>query len=151
MYINGIDETDNRIVNILLENGRASYSEIGEAVGLSRTAVKNRVAALEKSGIISGYRAVVNPQNSPEMMTFVVNIETDPEHFENARELFAAAKETVTMVQTTGNCHLLAICVSEDMKTMKNFVNMIFKTADGIRNINAHAVIDVAKGSIIPK
>ena len=151
MHINGIDEIDNRIVNILLENGRASYSEIGEMVGLSRTAVKNRVAALEKSGIIGGYRAIISPQNSPEMMTFVVNIETDAEHFENAKELFTEAKETVTLVQTTGNCHLMAICVSKDMKTMKDFVNMIFKTADGIRNINAHAIIDIVKGNIIPE
>ena len=76
MHINGIDEKDNEIINLLLKDARMSYSDIGEKVGLSRTAVKNRVAVLEKNGIIGGYRAVINPQESPEMMTFVVNIET---------------------------------------------------------------------------
>lgn len=50
MHINGIDEKDNEIINLLLKDARMSYSDIGEKVGLSRTAVKNRVAVLEKNG-----------------------------------------------------------------------------------------------------
>lgn len=152
MHINGIDEKDNEIINLLLKDARMSYSDIGEKIGLSRTAVKNRVAALEKSGIIGGYRAVINPQESPEMMTFIVNIETNPEFFDNAKQVFAEAPETVTLIQTTGrNCHLVAICVSEDVKTMRDFVNHIYRTVSGILSINAHSVLDVVKGSIIPE
>ena len=54
MHINGIDEKDNAIIHLLLKDARMSYSDIGAAVGLSRTAVKNRVAALEDRGIIGG-------------------------------------------------------------------------------------------------
>lgn len=151
MHINGIDEKDNAIINLLLKDARMSYSDIGEQVGLSRTAVKNRISALEESGLIGGYRVIVNPQESPEMMTFVVNIETEPAHFENAKKVFAEADETVTLIQTTGNCHLVAICVSQDMKTMRNFVNDIYKSIEGINYINAHAVLDVVKGNIIPE
>lgn len=152
MHINGIDEKDNEIINLLLKNARMSYSDIGEKIGLSRTAVKNRVATLEKNGIIGGYRAVINPQESPEMMTFIVNIETNPEHFDNAKQVFAEAPETVTLIQTTGrNSHLVAICVAEDVKTMRNFVNHIYRTVNGILSINANSVLDVVKGSIIPE
>ena len=151
MHINGIDEKDNEIVNLLLKDARMSYSDIGEKVGLSRTAVKNRVAVLEKNGIIGGYRAVINPQESPEMMTFVVNIETKAEHFDEIKQLFANREETVTLIQTTGNCHLVAVCVSESVKTMRDFVNMVHKKAIGITYISAHSVLDVVKGSIIPE
>lgn len=151
MHINGIDEINNEIVGLLLKDARMSYSDIGVKVGLSRTAVKNRVAALEESGIISGYRAVINPQESPEMMTFIVNIETKAEHFDEAKQLFAEAPETVTLVQTTGTCRLVAICVAQDVKTMKTFVNRIYKEIQGITYINANSVLDVVKGSIIPE
>lgn len=151
MHINGIDEINNEIVGLLLKDARMSYSDIGVKVGLSRTAVKNRVAALEESGIISGYRAVINPQESPEMMTFIVNIETKAEHFDEAKQLFAEAPETVTLVQTTGTCRLVAICVAQDVKTMKTFVNRIYKETQGITYINANSVLDVVKGSIIPE
>ncbi len=151
MHINGIDDKDNAIINLLLKDARMSYSDIGAAVGLSRTAVKNRVAALEKSGIISGYRAIINPQESPEMMIFIVNIETKAEYFDEAKQLFATAPETVTLVQTTGTCRLVAICVAPDVKAMRTFVNRIYKETQGITYINANSVLDVVKGSIIPE
>ena len=151
MHINGIDKKDNEIINLLLKDARMTYSDIGEKVGLSRTAVKNRVALLEKKGIIGGYRAIINPQESPEMMTFIVNIETKAEYFDEAKQLFAEAPETVTLVQTTGTCRLVAICVAQDVKTMKTFVNRIYKETQGITYINANSVLDVAKGSIIPE
>ena len=151
MNFHGLDTLDNLIVNLLLEDGRMSYSDIAEKVGLSRTAVKNRIKSLEESGIIKGYKAVINPENAPEMMTFVTNIETQAEHFEECKRIFAESEQTVTVVQTTGNCHLVAICLAPDVKTMRDFVNRIYKTVPGILSINAHSVLDVVKGSIIPE
>ena len=52
MKLNGLDEKDNQIVNLLLENARMSYSDIGDVVGLTRVAVKNRIKALEEKGVI---------------------------------------------------------------------------------------------------
>ena len=49
MWIKSLDGIDNKILNLLLDNGRMSYSEIGDIVGLSRTAVKNRIIELEDS------------------------------------------------------------------------------------------------------
>ena len=151
MIFHGLDNLDNTIVNLLLEDGRMSYSDIAEKVGLSRTAVKNRIKSLEESGIIKGYKAVINPENAPEMMTFVTNIETQAEHFEECKRIFAESEQTVTVVQTTGNCHLVAICLAPDVKTMRDFVNRIYKTVPGILSINANSVLDVVKGSIIPE
>ena len=77
--------------------------------------------------------------------------QTKPEEFEECKRVFVEAPETVTIVQTTGNCHLVAICLSPDVKTMREFVNKIYRTVPGITSINAHSVLDVVKGSIIPE
>ena len=50
MFLDGLDELDQRIVRLLIENARMSYSDIGKAVGISRVAVKARVQALERRG-----------------------------------------------------------------------------------------------------
>ena len=55
------DELDQRIVGALVENARATYSEIGERVGLSAPAVKRRVDRLRATGAITGFSARVNP------------------------------------------------------------------------------------------
>ncbi len=152
MHIDSLDMIDNQIINLLLEDARIGYTEIGDRVGLSRTAVKTRVASLERQGIIKGYKAIIDPQAAPETMTFVTNIETRPDSFEKCKRIFAKSPETVTIVHTTGNnCHLVAICLTPDVKTMRNFVNKIYNEVPGILSINANSVIDVIKGSIIPE
>ena len=149
MWIKGIDGIDNQIINLLLDNARMSYSEIAQIVGLTRTSVKNRISALEEQGIISGYRVVVNPQKAPKMMTFIMNVETRPEHFEDAKKKLIEASQTVTIIETTGNCHLVVICVAGNVEEMRYFVNRIYKEIDGISSINAHSILDVLKGSVI--
>jgi DNA-binding Lrp family transcriptional regulator len=55
------DELDRRIVAALVDDGRATYAQIGKRVGLSAPAVKRRVDRLRGSGAITGFSATVNP------------------------------------------------------------------------------------------
>ncbi len=55
------DELDRRIVAALVEDGRATYADIGGQVGLSAPAVKRRVDRLRASGAIIGFAALVDP------------------------------------------------------------------------------------------
>lgn len=149
MNINGIDKKDNEIISLLLKDARMSYSDIGDRVNLSRTAVKNRIANMESKGIISGYRVMINPQETTAMTTFIVSIETKPECFEEAKRLFASSPETVTLVQTTGKCHMTAFCIAKDVNAMRDFISRVYSDVGGIVSVNARSVIDVIKGNII--
>ncbi|MFI0906641.1 Lrp/AsnC family transcriptional regulator [Streptomyces sioyaensis] len=55
------DELDRKIIAALTDNGRASFAEIGGAIGLSATAVKRRVDRLRESKVITGFSATVRP------------------------------------------------------------------------------------------
>ena len=55
-----MDDIDMIILHILRQNARTSFTEIGEQLGMSRTAVKKRVRKLENDGIILGYKAVID-------------------------------------------------------------------------------------------
>jgi Lrp/AsnC family transcriptional regulator, leucine-responsive regulatory protein len=56
-----IDAVDRQLIDLLLANGRASYAELARQVGLSSPAVHERVGKLEAAGVITGYRALVDP------------------------------------------------------------------------------------------
>jgi Lrp/AsnC family leucine-responsive transcriptional regulator len=56
-----MDTTDRALIEALRANGRASYAELGRAVGLSGPSVTDRVQRLEQSGVITGYHAAVDP------------------------------------------------------------------------------------------
>jgi DNA-binding Lrp family transcriptional regulator len=57
-----IDDLSHRILRILISDGRASYAEIGDLVGLSVSATKRRVDRLVRDGAIRGFTAVVEPR-----------------------------------------------------------------------------------------
>jgi len=54
-----LDDLDRALLARLAADARATHTELGRAVGLSRTAVLARVQRLERAGIIRGYRAEV--------------------------------------------------------------------------------------------
>jgi Lrp/AsnC family transcriptional regulator, leucine-responsive regulatory protein len=56
----GVDQTDHRIIELLVADGRRSASEVGRLVNLSPAAAKRRIDRLESAGVIKGYRAVVD-------------------------------------------------------------------------------------------
>ncbi len=55
-----VDDLDRSIVELLLDDGRRSASEIGRQVGLSPAAAKRRIDRLESLGVITGYTAVLD-------------------------------------------------------------------------------------------
>ena len=55
-----IEATDRKILQLLVADGRMSYTDLGRATGLSTSAVHQRVKRLEQRGLILGYGATVN-------------------------------------------------------------------------------------------
>lgn len=56
-----LDSTDVRLLELLQEDGRRSFAELGSVVGLSAPSVHERVKKLEARGVITRYAALVDP------------------------------------------------------------------------------------------
>ena len=81
MFLDGLDEIDQKILDILIHDARTSYSKIGEIVKLSRVAVKLRIQALEEKGIIEEYTTIINPQKISGAISAYFEIEIAPFHY----------------------------------------------------------------------
>ena len=57
----GMDAIDQALIEALRADARASYAELGRAVGMSGPSVAERIARLEQAGVITGYHAAVDP------------------------------------------------------------------------------------------
>lgn len=74
-----MEKLDRRLVQLLACDGRTSYTDLGKAMGLSTSAVHQRVRRLEERGVIRGYRAVVDAQSVGLPLTaFVSMLPLDP-------------------------------------------------------------------------
>src|SRR3546814_2386973 len=56
-----LDEFDRKILAILGQNGRITFTELAQQVGLSKTPCQQRVKRMQESGLIVGFRAIVDP------------------------------------------------------------------------------------------
>jgi Lrp/AsnC family leucine-responsive transcriptional regulator len=71
-----LDETDWHLIEALQADARQSFTALGHAVGLSRPAVAERVRRLEDLGVITGYRAVIDPARVGRGITAFVRLRT---------------------------------------------------------------------------
>ena len=150
MHINGLDEIDNQIINLLIADARLTYSEIGDKVGISRVAVKKRVAALEEQGIIKGYHADVNPMEAPKMMTFVAVIKTRADSYDLISDALEQEACVVTLCKMSGDNILHAICVADSMADMNSFAWRVRNKYEGLLSFSAQMVWEIKKGSVLP-
>jgi DNA-binding Lrp family transcriptional regulator len=151
MRINGIDEKDNEIVNLLLQDSRMSYSEIGERIGMTHTSVRKRIANLEKNGIIKGYSIIVDPQMAPRAMTFIATVETEPAAYDEITEILRREDVVVTLCQIAGDCCLHAICVADSLQEMRDFAKRMRNAHVGLKRFSANTVLEVMKGNVLPE
>ena len=73
-----IDATDRKIIGELTTDGRVSLAELGRRVNLSPPAVAERVQRLERAGVITGYRAELDPRALGYQLTAIVRIKPAP-------------------------------------------------------------------------
>jgi len=93
-----ISDTDRRIIAELVENGRLSFAELGRRVNLSPPAVAERVQRLERSGVIAGYRAEIDPKALGYPLTAIIRVKPAPGQL--ARIPVLAAE-----IPQVGECH----------------------------------------------
>jgi Lrp/AsnC family transcriptional regulator, leucine-responsive regulatory protein len=81
-----LDETDRRILNMLVENGRSTYSRLGQEVGLSPHGVADRVRRLQAAGVITGFTALIDLESLGRRVDAIIDVRllpsTSSEHFE---------------------------------------------------------------------
>ncbi len=100
-----LDRHDQQILQLLQEEGRISNQELADRIGLSPSPCLRRVQALEKSGLITGYRALVNAKALGLTLMALIHISMDqhtPERFSNFEEQISKIPEVMECLLITG-------------------------------------------------
>ena len=145
MFLDGLDSLDQEIVQLLIENARASYSEIGDKVGLSRVAVKSRIQALEQRGIIEEYTTIINPQKISGAVSCYFEIESLPETLAEITEILKQ-NETITQVyRVTGKDKLHVHAVASSSEEMEHLIHEVIDPLPGIVSCSCNIILSRIK------
>ena len=117
---------DRQLIDLLGANGRASYAELARQVGLSSPAVHERVAKLEAAGVITGYRAIIDPKSVGLDVTALVGvIESDSVDDTGLEEAMRAMPEIEDCWRVAGSeGYVLKVRVS-DIPALEATVNAL--------------------------
>lgn len=100
-----LDNYDRRILEELQQDGRITNQELADRIGLSPSPCLRRVRALEESGIIAGYRALLDSKRLGLNLMALLSISMDrhtPERFEHFELAIAEMPEVLECLLITG-------------------------------------------------
>ena len=150
--ISALDKLDRAILRSLQNNGRETYDVMGQAIGLSPSAVLRRVKRLEDSGVIDRYVALVKPETVGLSLTAHLNVRLEKHtesHKRNPMDVFRASvqawPEVVECVALTGDMDYFLRVVVEDMAHYSRFVMDTLLKHPSVQDCKTSFVLDRVK------
>jgi Lrp/AsnC family leucine-responsive transcriptional regulator len=108
------DATNLRLLAELQQDARLSLAELGRRVGLSSPAVADRLKRLEDEGVITGYRADVDPRALGYTLGVIIRIRPAPRQLADVAQLARDTPEVVECHRVTGDdCYVMTAYVRD--------------------------------------
>ena len=149
-----LDRLDKHILRKLQEDGRATYDQLAEAIGLSASAVLRRVKRLEETGVIDRYVALVKPEVVGLGLTAYLNVRLEKHtesHKRNPMDLFRASvvtwPEVVECASLTGEMDYLLRVLVEDMAHYSRFIMDTLLKHPSVQDCKTSFVLDRVKST----
>lgn len=145
MFLEGLDALDQKIVRLLIENSRASYSDIGQKVGVSRVAVKARIQALEQRGIIEEYTTIINPQKISGAISCYFEIETQPDTLVQVTKTLERNEMITQIYRVTGKNKLHVHAVASSNEEMEALIRDTIDPLPGVVSCSCNIILSRIK------
>ncbi|WP_215115015.1 Lrp/AsnC family transcriptional regulator [Exiguobacterium sp. s70] len=116
-----MDEIDRHIVSLMQENARISVTELGKQIGLSTPAANERLKRLEERGVITAYRAVINPETLGKHVTAFILYDTT--RCEAFREFCRQQPSVMECHRLAGQYSYLVKVVTENVRSLETFID----------------------------
>ncbi|AQU84123.1 MAG: Lrp/AsnC family transcriptional regulator [Halomonas sp.] len=139
-----LDKYDQHILTLLQQQGRITNNELAEQIGLSPAACWRRVKALEESGVIRRFAALVEPSLVGQPLAALVMVTLVRHHIDNTAEFEQRIRQYPEVLQcyaTTGNADFVLRVVIEDMAAYDKFLNEKLFTLNGISQVSSNFVL----------
>jgi len=142
---NRIDDIDATILELLQERGRMKRSAVADVVGLSVSAVSERMRKLEERGVLESYHAVVNPKRLHFDITAIIRVSVDgSEHYPAFVEQATAMEEVLELHSITGDGSHVMKVRTKNTTSLERFLSRVQGIA-GVSSTSTSIVLSTFK------
>ena len=129
-----LDDINRELIDLLSVDGRMSYRELGERVGLTAPAVTERIRKLEEQGVIRGYRAVVDYEVLGFPLLCIIRLNA-PRGAQGVDDIIAEIPEVIEANRVTrSESHVIRARV-RDTQHLEELLHHLWAHGDSITNI----------------
>ncbi|MBI5884930.1 Lrp/AsnC family transcriptional regulator [archaeon] len=144
--INELDKIDHKILQFLLDDGRASFSQIARDVNLTDVAIKKRVERLKMRGIINSFSTELNLKALGYQEPIFLQLRTElPKQKEVVKKL-SQMDFIIELYNVLGEYNLIAKVVSPNNEATQSYLSQLEKV-DGILDLKSAVVLEHHKKS----
>jgi Lrp/AsnC family leucine-responsive transcriptional regulator len=145
-----IDYLDSKILEHLVSNGRATWADLANILGLSAPSTAERVKRLEERGLITGYSANLNYKSLGYSITAFISISlSHPKHIVGFLKAIANIAEIEECHHVAGDDDYLLKVRAIDTDSLDKFLNEKLKILSGISRTRTTIVLSSPKESSI--
>ena len=143
-----LDVIDRKILDALQQNGRLSIVDLAKRVNLSKTPCSERVRRLEKTGVISQYRAILDPALVDMKHVTIVHISLT-QTSDNSLDEFNAAVQAIPEVQSclmiAGQFDYMLKVRTHDIAHFREVLGEKIGKLPGVMQTHSFAVMETVK------
>ncbi|QDL52689.1 Lrp/AsnC family transcriptional regulator [Rhodoferax aquaticus] len=140
-----LDKFDQHILDVLQRDGRINNQDLADQIGLSPSPCLRRVRALEESGLIVGYRALLDAKRLGLTLTALIHISMDkhtPERFSNFEQAVCVLPEVLECLLITGQDADYQLKVSvRDMDHYQSLLLNQITRIEGVTGVHSSFVL----------
>lgn len=136
-----IDEIDKKILSILHENSRTSYTDIGKQLDLSRVAIQTRINSLIEQGVIEKFTTVINPAKIGLYVSAFFNVEVEPQYLNQVAEQLAEEPAVTSLYHMTGPSKLHMHGIFSNNQEMENFLTEKLYPLEGVVSVDCQLLM----------
>src|SRR6516164_179079 len=143
-----MDDFDVKLLKALQEDGRLTNNELAERIGLSASQCSRRRAALEESGVIESYHAVLSAEAiGLGVLVFIqVGLATQsPDSGQAFIRLINGIEEVQEAFSLTGDADFLIKMAVPDLKTLSHILNDVLLPHRSVAHVHSYVVLERVK------
>lgn len=138
-------DLDQKILQILIDDGRRSFADIARELGISRVHVRDRVQKLITEGVIEKFTLIVNPEKIGSTVSAFFDVEVDPQGIEAIAEDLARQPEVRSLYIMSDMSSLHIHTLTEDSKALEAFAQRNLFSRKHIVKVNCKTLLSRIK------
>lgn len=139
-----MDEIDLKIISLLQEDARMSFSRIAGKLGISVGTAYNRIRGLEENGVLKGYTVIVDPAKLGQTLTAIVLIQADGKHLVEVEREVSKIDNVICVYDITGDYDIAVIARFKDRFSLNAFIKSLLRMPH-VRRTVTNVVLNVVK------